>query len=100
LAVTLGRFLDARIPGLRGAAGWLGGFLLGRLRLVIVVRLGGLRLPGRLGSRFLAGRGLGAVGQDLVDAYQRERLAMAALAAVVMAPALLEDDDLVGQHLL
>src|SRR5215472_468057 len=52
------------------------------------------------GSCSLGLRRLGAVGQDLVDPHHRELLAMAALAPVVMAPALLEDDDLVGLALL
>src|SRR5215813_7958442 len=82
--------------GLRGLG--LGGL---RLRLGLALggdRLGLLRLLGLgfgLGLGGLLG-GLGAVGQDLGDAQDREVLAVAILAAVVVPAVLLEDQHLVA----
>src|SRR6478736_4336492 len=54
----------------------------------------------RLRARHLRLQRLLAVGEDLGDAEQRQILAMPLLAAVVLAPLLLEDDDLVAARLL
>src|SRR5205823_6444861 len=60
---------------------------------------------GRLGPRglrrgFGLRPGLSALGEDLGNADHRELLAMAALAARILAPALLERDDLFAAALL
>src|SRR5262245_3068760 len=79
----------------------------GRLRAFFRRRLVACRLrrrPGfrllaarlRLGFRLVARRRLLPVSEDLGDADQREFLAVAALAPRVLAPALLERDDLVA----
>src|SRR5574338_915509 len=78
--------LGRRLPG-------LGGF---RLGLAFGLRLG-LRL--RL-VRGLLQLGLRAAGQDVGDAHHGQQLAVALLAPVVVAPLLLEDDDLVALALL
>src|SRR5207344_1981659 len=74
--------------------------LLRRLRLGLI----GLWLLGldllRLRTRHLGLRRLLAVGEDLGDAEQRQILAVSLLAAVVLAPLLLEHDDLVAAALL
>src|SRR5262245_50928650 len=73
-------------------------FSLLRFRLL----LGLLRLRLRRGLLFRFQRGLRrllAVGQDLGDAERSQKLAMTLLAAVIRAPLLLEDDDLVAPPL-
>src|SRR6185437_48764 len=85
----------------RRFGGLLGGRLLGRLlfrRLVVAVGIGlgrRLRLLGlALRPRRRLLRRLGAAGQDLGDADQRKLVPVAALAARILAPALLEGDHL------
>src|SRR6478672_2374212 len=82
--------------------GLLRRWLLRRLRLglgFIGLSLLGLSLL-RLWPSHLGLRRLLAVGEDLGDAEQRQILAMPLLAAVVLAPLLLEHDDLVAARLL
>src|SRR5262245_51048873 len=78
----------------------LGGWLLRRLLLGFAgLRL--LRLDHlRRWPRHLGLRGLLAVGEDLSDTEQSQILAMPLLAAVVLAPLLLEHNDLVAARLL
>src|SRR6185312_373660 len=83
----LGRLLG-RCLGLGVGCGGRGRLLLGR-DLLRLRRRGRLGLGGRL-------RGLLAVGQDLGDAQDREVLAVAVLAAVVVPALLLEDQHLVA----
>src|SRR5262249_9472934 len=66
--------------------------LVGEAGVSLLVALGS-------GSLFLGG-GLRPAGQDLVDAHEGELLAVTALAPVVVAPALLEDDHLFALDLL
>src|SRR5262245_43927998 len=79
--------------------GLLDGRLLRELRLCLGLRLLGFDLLW-LGTRHLLLRRFLAVGQDLGDAKQGDLLAMALLAAVILAPLLLEHDDLVAACLL
>src|SRR6185437_5834782 len=76
---------------------WFLGFSLGRLGVGFALCLWlGLALGPRLGLF----RGLGAAGQYLGDADYREVMAVTALAARILAPALLERDDLVAAGVL
>src|SRR6476620_1942156 len=86
---SLGWFLHRRDFLLR--CGLLGGGLFRRLRLDLGVSLLGFDLfwlrPRHLGLRRLL-----AIGKNLGDAQPRQSLAMSLLAAVVLAPLLLDHD--------
>src|SRR6476660_4518749 len=93
LGCSLRRWLLGRCRFGGGLLGWSGLLLRrGLLRRWLLRRL-------RLGLRFI-GLWLLALGEDLGDAEQRQILAMPLLAAVVLAPLLLEHDDLVAARLL